>query len=158
MRARSSTVADYCVRDVVTVDREMPITNCAKLMHDEHIGSLVVVDVREGRKVPVGMLTDRDIAIEIVAFEVDADALTAGDIITGDVAVASEGVDMLAVLATMREHGVRRLPVVDADGALVGIVSADNLWEVLAEEVDGLVRVMKAEQTRERGTRPAQAG
>jgi len=158
MRARSSTVADYCVREVIVVDREMPITNCAKLMHDEHIGSLVVVDVREGRKVPVGMLTDRDIAIEVVAFEVDADALTAGDIMAADVAVASEGDDMLAVLATMREHGVRRLPVVDGDGALAGIVAADNLWEVLAEEVDGLVRVMKAEQTRERGTRPSKAG
>ena len=158
MRARSSSVADYCVRDVVTVDRDMPITDCAKLMHDEHVGSLVVVDAKGGLKVPFGMLTDRDIAIEVVAFGVAADALTAGDIMSGDPAIAREGDDLLAVLATMRERGVRRLPVVDADGALAGIVSADNLWEVLAEEVDGLVRVIRAEQTRERATRGAGAG
>jgi CBS domain-containing protein len=157
MRARSSTVAEYCVRDVVTVDRDMPITDCAKLMHDEHVGSLVVIDMKGGRKVPVGMLTDRDIAIEVVAFEVAADALTAGDIMSGAPATARDGDDLVAVLATMRGRGVRRLPVVDADGALVGIVSADNLWEVLAEEVDGLVRVIRAEQTRERATRGAGA-
>lgn len=157
MRARSSTVAGYCVRDVVTVDREMPIIDCAKSMHDEHVGSLVVVDMKGGRKVPVGMLTDRDIAIEVVAFGVAADALTAGDIMSGNPAIAQEGDDLLAVLATMRERGVRRLPVVDADGALAGIVSADNLWEVLAEEVDGLVRVIRAEWTRERETRGAGA-
>jgi len=104
------------------------------------------------------MLTDRDIAIEVVAFGVAADALTAGDIMSGDPAIAREGDDLLAVLATMRERGVRRLPVVDADGALAGIVSADNLWEVLAEEVDGLVRVIRAEQTRERATRGTGAG
>ncbi|MCM5569271.1 CBS domain-containing protein [Burkholderiaceae bacterium FT117] len=158
MRARSSTVADYCVREVVTVDRDMPIVDCAKLMHDAHVGSLVVIEMKNGRKVPVGMLTDRDIAIEVVAFETAPDALTAGDIMSGDPATATETEDLLAVLATMRERGVRRLPVVGADGALCGIVSADNLWEVLAEEVDGLVRVIKAEQTRERATRGANAG
>jgi len=157
MRTRSSTVADYCVREVVTVDRDMPITECAMRMHDEHVGSLVVVEGKGGSMRPVGMLTDRDIAIEVVAFGVAADALTAGDIMSGDPAIAHEADDLLAVLATMRERGVRRLPVVDAEGALTGIVSADNLWEVLAEEVDGLVRVIRAEQTRERATRGAGA-
>lgn len=158
MRARTSTVADYCVREVVTVDRDMPIVDCAKLMHDAHVGSLVVIEMKQGKPVPVGMLTDRDIAIEVVAFEAAPDALTAGDIMSGDPATATEGEDLLAVLATMRERGVRRLPVVDAAGTLVGIVAADNLWEVLAQEVDGLVRVIKAEQTRERSTRGAAAG
>ncbi len=141
MRSKATTVGEYCVREVVTAGRDTPIVACAKRMHDEHVGSLVVVEQRDGLAVPVGIVTDRDIAIEVVAFEVDASTLTAGDD------------DLLSVLAVMREHGVRRLPVVDAAGALAGIVSADNLLEVLAEEIDGLVRVVKAEQSRERSTR-----
>ncbi len=153
MRSKATTVGEYCVREVVTAGRDTPIVGCAKRMHDEHVGSLVVVERRDGRDVPVGIVTDRDIAIEVVAFEVDASTLTAGDVMSTDLALARESDDLLSVLAVMREHGVRRLPVVDAGGALAGIVSADNLLEVLAEEIDGLVRVVKAEQSRERVTR-----
>jgi len=155
MRAKSTSVADYCVRDVVTVTRDTPVAQCARTMHDEHVGSVVVVEPRDGRRMPVGVLTDRDIAIEVVAFGIDPAALTAGDVMARDLATLREHDDLLAALALMREHGVRRLPVVDAHGALRGIVSADNLVEVLAAELDGLVRVIKAEQTRERGTRAA---
>jgi CBS domain-containing protein len=157
MRARSTTVDSYCVRNVVTATRETPVARCAQLMHDEHVGGLVIVDERGGQSIPVGMITDRDIAIEVVAFGVDAQTLTAGDIMAGELAVARDDEDLLSVLATMREHGVRRLPVVGADGSLMGIVTADNLWEVLAEEVDGLARVVRAGQTRERKTRIAGA-
>ena len=157
MRARSTTVDSYCVRNVVTATRETPVARCAQLMHDEHVGGLVIVDERGGQSIPVGMITDRDIAIEVVAFGVDAQTLTAGDIMAGELAVARVDEDLLSVLATMREHGVRRLPVVGADGSLMGIVTADNLWEVLAEEVDGLARVVRAGQTRERKTRIAGA-
>lgn len=157
MRARSTTVSSYCVRDVVTITRETAVARCAQLMHDEHVGGLVIVEQRDGRQVPVGMLTDRDIAIEVVAFGVDPETLQAGDIMVGDLAVAHEDDDLMAVLAIMREHGVRRLPVISADGGLKGIVTADNLWEVLAEEVDGLARVIRAQQSRERKTRTASA-
>ena len=157
MRARSTTVDSYCVRNVVTATRETPVARCAQLMHDEHVGGLVIVDEHDGRSISVGMITDRDIAIEVVAFGVDAQTLTAGDIMAGELAIARDDEDLLRVLATMREHGVRRLPVVGADGSLMGIVTADNLWEVLAEEVDGLARVVRAGQTRERKTRIAGA-
>ena len=112
MRARSTTVDSYCVRNVVTATRETPVARCAQLMHDEHVGGVVIVDEHDGRSIPVGMVTDRDIAIEVVAFGVDAQTLTAGDIMAGELAVARVDEDLLSVLATMREHGVRRLPVV----------------------------------------------
>ena len=153
MRARSTSVSDYCVRSVVTAERDTPVARCARMMHDEHVGCVVVVESRDGRRVPVGMLTDRDIAIEVVAFGIDPAALTAGDVMTGDLATIRAHDDLLAALAVMREHGVRRLPVVDSHGALYGIVSADNLVEVLAGELDGLVSVIDAERSRERGTR-----
>ncbi|MFO1197409.1 MAG: CBS domain-containing protein [Burkholderiaceae bacterium] len=153
MRARSTSVSDYCVRSVVTAERDTPVARCARMMHDEHVGCVVVVESRDGRRVPVGMLTDRDIAIEVVAFGIDPSALTAGDVMTGSLATIRAHDDLLAALAVMREHGVRRLPVVDSHGALHGIVSADNLVEMLAGELDGLVSVIEAEQTRERVTR-----
>jgi predicted transcriptional regulator len=155
MRARSKKVADYCTHAVASVDRAMPVVDCAKRMHDDHVGSLVVVDTVDGRKVPVGMLTDRDIAIEVVAFGMDASALTAGDIMSSDLATARKDDDLLAALARMRSQGVRRLPVVDATGALAGVLAADDLLAVVAEEINGLAQVVDAQATRERTLRTA---
>lgn len=155
MRSTNSTVDSYCVREVVTVTRETPVLQCAQLMHDEHVGAVVIVDEVEGKRMPVGMLTDRDIAIEVVAFDVAARTITAGDLMTDGLAVVRLTDDLMAVLAIMREHGVRRLPVVGEDGSLEGIVTADNLCEVLAEAIDGLARVIRSEHVRERKTRAA---
>ena len=157
MRSANSTVASYCIREVVTVTRETPVLRCAQLMHDEHVGAVVIIDDIDGKLVPVGLLTDRDIAIEVVAFDVAAQTLTAGDLMTGELAMVRLTDDVLTVLATMREHGVRRLPVIGEDGSLEGIVTADNLWEVLAEAIDGLARLVGSEQARERKTRAARS-
>ena len=156
-RTRSTLVGGCCTSTVITAERSTPVARCAQLMHDAHVGSLVVVEAFDGRQVPVGMITDRDIAIEVVAFGVDAHAITAGDIMGPDLAVVREDEDLLAAMATMREHGVRRLPVLGRDGELRGVVSADDLWQVLAEEIDGLARVIRASRAREGRTRTAEA-
>ncbi len=122
-------------------------------MHDEHTGTVVVIMEKQKLKIPIGIITDRDIAIEVVAFGLDAKTLTAGDLMTPHLATAREDTDLLAALAMMREHGVRRLPVVDSQGALAGIVSADDLLAVMASEMDGLVALVRAEETHERVTR-----
>ncbi len=157
MSSINGTVASFCVREVVTVTRETPVYQCAQLMHDEHVGAVVIVDQTNGKRMPVGILTDRDIAIEVVAFDVAARTITAGDLMNGELAVARLTDDLSTVLATMRKHGVRRLPVVDGEGYLEGIVTADNLWETLAEVVDSLANLTRAEHARERKTRAAEA-
>lgn len=157
MSSANFTVADFCVPEVVTVTRDTPVSHCAQLMHDEHVGAVVIVDETNGRPIPVGILTDRDIAIEVVAFDVAARTITAGDLMGPTLAVARITDDLRAVLKIMHEHGVRRLPVVDEQGFLEGIVSADNLWEVLVEEIDGLAQLVRSELTRERKTRAAAA-
>lgn len=149
------TVDDLCVHSVVSVERDTPLAQCAKIMHDDHVGSLIVTETRGGnRQVPVGILTDRDITIEVVAFSLDPATITAGDIMAQPLVTAQSGEDIMSVLARMREKGVRRVPIVASDGSLTGILSADNIWEMLAQEVDALVRVMKSEQLREFRTRP----
>jgi CBS domain-containing protein len=118
-------------------------------MRSEHVGSVIVA---EGSQ-PAGIVTDRDIVIEVVATGLDPATLTAGDIMSTPLATVRESDDILDALARMRERGVRRLGVVDADGRLTGVLAVDNLLEALAEQIDGVVRVLKAEQTKETLTR-----
>jgi CBS domain-containing protein len=123
-------------------------------MHDEHVGCLVVVEESDGEAFPVGVLTDRDIAIEVVAFGLDPSTITAGDVMSQQPVLVEEDDDLLDALAHMRERGVRRLPVVRPDGALSGMLALDNLLEALGEEIDGVLGVMRAQRTKELRTRP----
>ena len=154
MRSHSLRIKDVAVHEPVTARVDESIGTCARRMHDEHVGCLVVVERNDGSEFPVGMLTDRDIAIEVVAFGLDPATLTAGDVMTEKPATVDEDEDLLGALAHMRERGVRRLPVVRPDGALSGMLALDNLLEALGEEIDGVVGVMRAQRTRELRSRP----
>jgi len=154
MRALSLQVKDIAVNAPVTALPIDTITDCAKRMHAEHVGCLIVIEKSDGSQFPVGMLTDRDIAIEVVAFGLDPNALTAGDVMSEKPAVVEEDDDLLDVLARMRERGARRLPVTRPDGALAGVIALDNVLEALAEQLDGMIGVLKAQRTRELRTRP----
>ncbi len=149
MRTKTVTVRDLATHDVVTVQPQTPLAECAAIMRAQHVGSVVVVEDRGRRDHPVGIVTDRDIVVEAVAVDLDPKTLTAGDVMTTPLATVRDSDDLLDALARMREHGVRRLPVLDESGRLAGIVAIDNLLEALAEQLDGVVRVIKAEQTRE---------
>jgi signal-transduction protein with cAMP-binding, CBS, and nucleotidyltransferase domain len=154
MRSQSLRIKDVAVHEPVTARVDESVGTCARRMHDEHVGCLVVVERSDGSDFPVGMLTDRDIAIEVVAFGLDPATLTAGDVMTEKPATVDEDDDLLGALAHMRERGVRRLPVVRPDGALTGMLALDNLLEALGEEIDGVVGVMRAQRTRELRARP----
>jgi predicted transcriptional regulator len=154
MRSRTLLVRDVAVRNAVTVQPEESITDCARRMHTEHVGCLIVVEQTDGIEIPIGMLTDRDITIEVVAFGLDPRAMTAGDVMSEKPGVVEEDDDILQALTMMREHGARRLPVTGSNGALVGVIAFDNLLQALAELLDGMVGVLKAQQTRELRARP----
>jgi CBS domain-containing protein len=149
MRSQSLKVMDVAVHAPVTARPADSVGACARRMHDEHVGCLVVVDYRDGEVFPIGMLTDRDIAIEVVAFGLDPAAITAADVMSEKPAVVEEDDDLLDALTHMRERGVRRLPVVRPDGALAGILAFDNVLEAIGEEIDGLLGVMRAQRTKE---------
>jgi CBS domain-containing protein len=153
MRARTVTVRDLAAHEVVTVIPSATLAECAQIMRDQHVGSVVVIDDQAKRDDPRGIVTDRDIVIEAVALGLDPATLTAGDVMTTPLATVTDRDDILDALARMREHGVRRLPVLDDAGHLSGIVTVDNLLEALAEQLDAVVRVIKTEQSRESVTR-----
>lgn len=149
MRVRTAMVGDLAVRTVAQVDADVSVAECARIMRSAHVGSLIVTAGGQ----PAGVVTDRDIVIEVVATGLDAATITAGDIMSAPLAAVRENDDIFDALAAMRERGVRRLAVLDDDGRLTGVLAVDNLLEVLAEQVDGVVRVLKAEQTKETMTR-----
>jgi CBS domain-containing protein len=154
MRSSSLKIRDVAVHEPVTARPTDSVGTCARRMHDEHVGCLVVVEESDGDAFPVGVLTDRDIAIEVVAFGLDPATMTAGDVMSERPAVVEEDDDLLDALAHMRERGVRRLPVVRPDGALSGMLALDNLLEALGEEIDGVLGVMRAQRTKELRMRP----
>ncbi len=152
-RHRHLNVRDLCTRDPVTVMRDDSIVDCARRMHERHVGSVVVVERRMGAEVPIGMITDRDIAIEVVAFGLDPATLTAADVMSTPDATVKLDADLMEALSIMREQGIRRLIVVKRDGELAGVLAIDDLQQAFAEELDGLSSVMRAELQRERATR-----
>ena len=147
------TVGEICNREVVFVNREVTVHSACKLMRHYHVGSLVVVDEVGGKRVPVGMLTDRDIVIEVNAMDLDAKVITAGDIMSPDLITAPESQPVLEGIEVMRSNGIRRLPIVDDQNLLVGIVSIDDLLPVLAKYLSGISDVVSLEGAREGGRR-----
>lgn len=146
MRTRSMKVIDMAVHDVATISADKSITECAAQMRSEHVGSLVIVDAEQK---PIGMITDRDIAIEVVALQKDAINTKVSDVMTTPVVTAQFDESMVVALARMREFGIRRLPIVDHEGKLVGVISNSNLVEELSSLLEGLVRNIHSSKARE---------
>lgn len=146
-------IGEICSRDVVFCHRDTPVRAVAELMRELHVGAVVVVDEADGKRTPAGIVTDRDIVVEVVAPGLNPEAPTAGDVMGTDLITARESDGLADTLERMRAHGVRRLPVIDAGGALVGILSADDVIDLLAEEMNALARMIGREQKKERDTR-----
>ena len=142
-------VGEICNREVVIAEKTLSVVDAAQLMRKHHVGDLVVVDEKGGRKHPVGIVTDRDIVVEVVAAGVTPDALKVGDIMGPEVATVRESEGLFEALRFMRDKGVRRMPVVDRDGGLVGILTLDDLLTLLAEEMTELAKLVSHERQRE---------
>lgn len=140
------SIGTICNREVVIVGKNDTLLEAAKLMREYHVGDVVVVEERNGRRYPVGILTDRDIVVELVAKEVDFNALAVGDVISRDVSLAKEKDDVVDTIKFMRQKSVRRLPVVDELGALIGIVTLDDLIDLIAEQLKDLAVLIGKQQ------------
>jgi predicted transcriptional regulator len=147
------SVGEICSREVVVVEKGVSVVVAAQLMRTHHVGDLVVVEERDGRKVPVGIVTDRDIVVEVVAAGVNPEALKVGDIMGPEIATVRESEGLFEALRYMRDKGVRRMPVVDPHGALVGILTLDDLLGLLAEEMTELAKLVSHERQREAAAR-----
>lgn len=153
MMSETLNAGEICNRIVVVAERETTVPEAAQRMREQHVGCLVVVEeTASGRRV-IGMLTDRDIVTGIIAKAVDPAKLRVEDVMTTDVVTARESDAFAELLATMRRKGLRRLPVTDAKGSLVGLVTLDDVLEILAEQMRTVVLAIGSEQRRERSVR-----
>lgn len=147
------TTGEICTRNVTFATRDMPLVEAARLMREHHVGCLVVVEEAALQRLVVGVLTDRDIVIAVVAPGIAPDTLTVGDVMSAEPVCAREEDSLIDLMRTMRERGVRRVPVVGVRGELIGIVTLDDVLSVLTEELGLLVAAIDTEGQRERRQR-----
>jgi CBS domain-containing protein len=119
-------------------------------MRQKHTGDLVVVDDGEDQQEPIGVITDRDIVVEVLANDLNPATTTVGSIIRHPVVVAHESEDPATALERMRTHGVRRIPIVSKHNRLIGILTVDDLLKLLAAEASTLTEIVTRQQHHER--------
>lgn len=140
---------EICVLDVASCGRDAGILEAARLMRQHHTGDLIVVDDPDGDRVPVGIVTDRDIVVEVLANGLDLAETKVAEIMSSKLVIAGAEEDSSDAVERMRLHGVRRLPVVDHAGRLMGIVTLDDMLTLHAAQAAALADIVSKEQRRE---------
>ncbi len=146
------TAGEVCTRIVTIAYRGTVLSEAARLMREQHVGCLVVVEEADPGRVVVGILTDRDIVVSVVAKDLDARLLSVREAMTTDVVTAREQDSVIDLLEVMRRKGVRRIPVTGPQGVLIGLVALDDLLEVVAEEMQALAGAIGSSRKRERAS------
>jgi CBS domain-containing protein len=145
-------VGEVCTREVYIVRPHEPLVRAVDEMCKRNVGSVIVVEQRDQRIVPVGILTDRDV-VGLLGEKGDMlEVATVGECMSGNLLTLGEDESVVDAMARLRGRGVRRAPVVAADGGLVGIVSADDLLGVVAEQLSSLARLVERQTSDHRVT------
>jgi CBS domain-containing protein len=144
---------DVCTASVVCCGAQTSALQAASLMRHRHVGDLVVVDDPQGDGIPLGIITDRDLAIEVLGNGLDAAKTPVGSLMRTPVVIAHESEDTTQVIERMRAHGVRRLPVVAREGEVVGIITLDDLLRLFVSDAGALLDIMTKQQINEQHTR-----
>jgi CBS domain-containing protein len=147
-------VSEICQRNPVTVGPLDELHSAARLMRERHIGYLIVVEPFYTAPPPVGVLTDRDIVVGVLAKGTDPRLVKVGEVMTREPVVVREDASVNTALAEMRRIGVRRIPVVDAAGHLTGVLSLDEVLDALAGELLGVIGSIRTEVRAEVVRRP----
>lgn len=146
-------ISECCKRDVVCCDPELSLPDTAALMRKHHVGDVLVIQSDAEMRIPIGIVTDRDIVMEIMALQLDATLFTAGDIMTAPLVTVKENAGFVETLRLMRSNGIRRMPVVTESGTLYGIVTADDIVKALVLELSLITEAMAGQTAHERRLR-----
>ena len=146
-------ISQICTHAVVSCRRGASAAEVARLMREQHVGDVIVVDSVDGQTLPVGIVTDRDLVVQVLAAGVDPELITASDLMSEQptTALGSEGI--YDAVWHMRGKGIRRLPIVDARGALVGVLTADDVTRFLASELNAVAQISTRQIRNEREAR-----
>ncbi len=135
------SIGEFCTRKVVVAEKDTGIVELAQLMRKHHVGDVVVVEKYVDRVLPLGIITDRDIVVGLIAREVDLESVNAGDVMSTELITANQKEGLWDTLRLMRSQGIRRLPVLSEEGFLEGILTVDDLIELLADELVMLANI-----------------
>jgi len=131
-------------RPVCTLPPDALCREAAQLMRDEGVGCVVVAEQRR----PLGIVTDRDLAVRVIAAGRAPEKTLLRDVMSGEPVFLASERGLAQVLATMRQQHVRRIPVVDAEGRLEGVLALDDLLPLLADQLGDLAEAIRGELTR----------
>lgn len=143
------SIKSLCTHDLVAVGRDDSVSKAAALMRQNHIGDVLVVEKKHDVMVPVGIVTDRDVVVEIVAPGLDPKVITVGDIMQPVIFTIDENAGIFDAIRLMSDKGVRRLPVVKKDGSLTGIITLDDLLLLMSKEFCSFAKLLNKEQKNE---------
>lgn len=146
----ATKLKEFATTLVAVVEPETSARVVAQLMRRHHIGALVVVDALDKNK-PVGIVTDRDLVLELMAEGLDPAVFTAGDIMSVDLVTAGPEMDAMDAVQLMRKYRLRRLVITDTTGHLAGIVTLEDVLTLLTRELADLT--VDLASTRDRETR-----
>ena len=143
------TAGEVCNRQVVFARPETLVVDAVSLMRSHHVGDVVVVREPDGERAPIGILTDRDVALAVPRL-LRLPRLRVADVMSVGPVTSTEHENLYDVLKKMQSHGIRRLPIVNARGGLEGILTFDDVIELLSEELTDLAKLVATEQKRDR--------
>ena len=147
-------VGNYCEREIAFLTKDASLQEAAMLMRNHHVGEVIVVDKPNGKNIPLGVVTDRDLVIEIMALEVDVEQISVGNIMSLDLITVSEDYSLSDTLDIMQKHGVRRVPVVDSNGNLSGLINMEMILKVLCQDLGKMLELINTERDIEMNLRP----
>ena len=140
------SVGEICNRHVTIIGKYDSIYSAARLMRDHNVTNVIVVESCNGINIPVGVVTDHDIVVAIIAEGLQPDTVSIGDIMMDGLLIANEGDDVVATLKRMRHKGIRRIPVIRENHGLIGVLSIDNILDALAEQLNDIDQIIIREQ------------
>lgn len=143
-------IGDLSSREVHVVEADAPLLEAVREMHRRHVGSVVVIERHDAGARPIGIVTDRDVMRGEITRRADVFSLAVGDVMSTDLLVLPESCELAEGIDELRKRGVRRAPVVDERGGLVGIVTLDDLVPAVAQKLEGLAKLFGRQARAER--------
>jgi len=143
------SISELCNREVIISEAEATALDAAKLMRKHHVGDVIIVKSENNIRRPIGIVTDRDLIVEIMATELDPAVITVGDIMVPNLVTVKETTEIFETIQYMRRKAVRRAPVIDDKGGLIGIITMDDLLKLLSEELSELAKLIDRETEKE---------
>ncbi len=146
-------VGQYCDKKISTLTQDSSILDAAQVMRKNHVGEVIIVEKKMGKVIPVGLITDRDLVVEILAMEIDIETINLGCIMCIELVTVNYDSSLNKALEIMQHHGIRRAPVVGNKGELIGIINIEAVIKVLSQDMAKILKLFNNERRIEKNLR-----